>query len=209
MKRTLKEHRLHLRLSQADLAERSGISLRTIQRIESGSSTGSPYVIRALCKSLGVEPESLITHPEEPRKESPDQISESAGDTGNVWKGYDKSLKYVNFSALSVLCFPFLNLVVPAIFYFVFKKSLSDDRDKAAALKIISLQILWSVFTLILIVLIPVIQHFTMTAADLLEVPLFVWGYLFMVVLLVLTTLNTANRINKAKKLLVSMPDIL
>ncbi len=205
MKRALKEHRLHLNLSQHELAEQSGVSIRTIQRIEKGSSTGSPYVIRALCKSLNIDPENLIINPEEIIVHIP-ATTESVDLVKNT---YDRRLKYINFSALSILCFPFLNLVLPTVFYFVFKKSLSNVRDKEAALKILSFQILWSVLTLILMIFIPVIDHYFLRIDQIMEIPLFIWGYLVLVVILTLVTLNTASDINKAKNLLVFIPNIL
>lgn len=118
-------------------------------------------------------------------------------------------MKYVNFSALSVLCFPFLNLVVPAILYAFFKSKFSNRRDKAAVLKILDLQILWSVTTLIALIIIPVIDNYFIGVSNAMEIPLFVWAYLLSVIALVLMILRTAQDINKSKDLLAFVPDIL
>tara|TARA_R110002020_G_scaffold135568_3_gene302761 strand:+ start:2012 stop:2641 length:630 start_codon:yes stop_codon:yes gene_type:complete len=209
LKRTLKEHRLHLHLSQQGLAELSGVSIRTIQRIENGTSTGSPYVIRSLCKSLNIDPAYLVTNPDPHTEETITYISETTPGADLAKSPYDRRVKYINFSALSILCFPFLNLIVPAVLYFVFKKSLSSPHNKEAALKIISFQILWSVLALILMILIPVVDHYFFRTWEILEIPLFIWGYLFLVIILVLVILYTASNINKAKDLLVFIPNLL
>lgn len=47
-------------LSQEKLAETSGISIRTIQRIEEGKSVGSGYTINALSKALNINSTDLV-----------------------------------------------------------------------------------------------------------------------------------------------------
>lgn len=208
MKKTLKEHRLYQHLSQQELAEQSRVSLRTIQRIESGASTGSPYVIRQLCESLHIDPHNLILT----KLFTDSEISRGAESPqwrDNAEYRYNRRIKYINFSVLSVLCFPFLNLVIPSILYVLFKKMLSGSRDKTAALKILSLQIVWAVATLIVLIAIPVADHYFFNLGDVLEIPLFLWAYLLLVIILVLLTLKTASDINKTKDLLIFVPEIL
>lgn len=203
----MKQHRLQLHLSQQELAALSGISLRTIQRIERGNSTGSPYVIRTLCKSLDIDLEDLVSDPDHHMEETATAIP--VGSMNPVKDTYDRRLKYINFSALSVLCFPFLNLVLPAVCYFVFKKSLSGVHNTEAAMKILSLQILWSVFVVILMIAISVVDHYLFGIDEVMEIPLFIWGYLALIILLVLITLKTAGDINYKKRLLTFIPNIL
>ncbi|MDR7132784.1 transcriptional regulator with XRE-family HTH domain [Algoriphagus sp. 4150] len=207
MKRKLREHRLQQQLSQNELADLSGISLRTVQRIESGMSSGSPFVIRALCKTLQIEPDDLITD----KGLHPDGIkpAETMAGTDPTKGIYDVRLKYINFSAVSVLFFPFLNLVFPTVLYFVFKKSLSHSRDKEAALKILSFQILWSFATLTMMIFIPVLDHYVFKVGDVSEIPLFVWCYLIQAILLIAIMLNTAGNINRERGILTFVPNIL
>jgi transcriptional regulator with XRE-family HTH domain len=47
-------------LSQADLAERSGVSKLTVTRAEAGKVMPHPRTIRKLAAALGVEPATLI-----------------------------------------------------------------------------------------------------------------------------------------------------
>ncbi|MEM8488640.1 MAG: helix-turn-helix transcriptional regulator, partial [Bacteroidota bacterium] len=51
----LKFHRIQRHLTQESLAELSGISIRTIQRMEKGLSNGSPHSINALAQALQVD----------------------------------------------------------------------------------------------------------------------------------------------------------
>ncbi|WP_192347035.1 helix-turn-helix domain-containing protein [Algoriphagus sp. Y33] len=207
MKRKLKEYRLQRQLSQSELADQSGISLRTVQRIESGMSSGSPFVIRALCKSLDISPEDLMAD----RDVDPDGTKPAEATAGtNLIRGiYDVRLKYINFSTISVLFFPFLNLAFPAILYFIFRKSLSLPHDKKAALKILSFQILWSFVTITMMIFIPVIDLYLFKIGDVLEIPLFVWYYLIQAILLIVIMLLTARNINKGRIILAFVPNIL
>jgi len=177
--------------------------------MENGESAGSPYVIRTLCKSLDINPEHLAINPEPHTDEKLIQTKASDEDIVVARRAYDTRLKYINFSALSVLGFPFFNLLLPAVLYFVFKKSLLNGHDKKAALKILSLHILWSVFTLVLMIFIPLIDHLFFGIEEVMEIPLFIWAYLVLVITLVVIILNTASDINKRKNLLPFIPNIL
>ncbi len=208
MKRSLKDHRLHQHLSQQQLAEQSNVSLRTIQRIESGASLGSPYVVRQLSAALDIEPQNLLfsDKPRELRSENPrlSEVPNTAAD-----ECYDDRVKYLNFSTLSVICFPFLNLVVSAAIYFFLRLRLSSERDKKAVRAILSLQILWSFITLAVTIFIPVLDYLFFNVGDILEIPLFLWAYLILVFTLVFITLKTAIDIDKKKDLLLFVPNIL
>ena len=59
MSERLKNYRRINCLSQEGLAETSGISIRTIQRIEEGKSVGSAYTLTALAKALNISTASL------------------------------------------------------------------------------------------------------------------------------------------------------
>ena len=56
----LKHFRQITCLTQGKLAEISGISIRTIQRIEEGKSVGSGYTINALANALNLQATDLI-----------------------------------------------------------------------------------------------------------------------------------------------------
>ena len=56
---TLKELRLKLFISQADLADKAEIATETVNRLERGKRKPSFKTIRKLAKALGVEPAEI------------------------------------------------------------------------------------------------------------------------------------------------------
>jgi len=202
LQKNLKEHRLAKHLSQKELADRSGISLRTIQRVEKNESPGSPYVIRTLCETLGIETYGLLQHTDnqEPGA-SPEAIVESVSP--------NSYLKYLNFSSLSMLLFPFLNLVVVTGTYLYLKKRFVIPNDRTTAQKMLSFQILWSVITLISLIFTPLIDYWFLHIGEVLEIPLFIWVYLVLLFSNLLITLTVAARLNMGKDPIPYIPNII
>lgn len=203
LKKTLKEHRLAKHLSQKELADHSGISLRTVQRIEKNESAGSPYVIRTLCKTLGIETNSLLQRADDSvgHKGSQEVIAEAI--TPNRY------LKYINISSVSVLLFPFLNLVVVTGTYLILKKRFVIPNDMANAQKILSFQIIWSVATLIILIFTPLIDHWFLHIGEVLEIPLFIWIYLVLLFSHLIITMLSAARLNMGKDPIPYLPNII
>lgn len=116
----VKDLRIKNGLSQEDLAEQSGLSLRTVQRIESG-----------------------VTKPrEDSLKKLADVLGETTDALGWTMKENRGLLMMINFSALSFILFPFLGIVIPMIIWFSNRRSIKDlDRT---ARKILNFQITWS-----------------------------------------------------------------
>ncbi|MEX1382828.1 helix-turn-helix domain-containing protein [Lutibacter sp.] len=83
-------------MSQEFLAEESGLSLRTIQRIEKGESNPTGESLKRLANALKVSPDELIDW----------SIKED--------KRY---LTYLNLSALTFLFFPLLGILIPFILW--------------------------------------------------------------------------------------------
>jgi len=57
---TLREWREKRALSMRELAERSGVALRTIWRLEHGEGYPYPSTRRKLAQALGVEPDQIV-----------------------------------------------------------------------------------------------------------------------------------------------------
>lgn len=79
-------------LTQEELSDRAGVSVRTIQRIEKGTSPKG-YTLRALATALEVKPSELL--------------GEAA------FEKKDSFLKWVNLSSLLGLVFPPGNIILP------------------------------------------------------------------------------------------------
>lgn len=197
--KNLKQIRNEKRLSQQELANLSGISLRTIQRMEKGESKGSPYVIRSLCQALDVDPQVIYI------ESDIESISSIETDRDNA-----ANIKYINFSSLIVLLIPFANLLSVPIFYFLFKKRLIDKNQKITVLKILSFQIIWSTATMLFMISTPL---FTFWLPDIPtsihDIPLFVWVYWLMLFVHVVTTLTIAGSLNKTDHPIQFIPNVL
>ena len=121
----LLEHRERLNLTQEELAEKSGISVRTIQRIESGTDPKG-HTLKSLARALGVEESELL-----PKTDTPDQLN-------LTW------LKLINLSSLPFTLIPPANIVVPLILMFA-KKQFNPLTKQ-----MVSVQILWTILAAII-----------------------------------------------------------
>ena len=118
----VKELRKRNGLSQEVLTENSGLSLRTIQRIENGETQPTGDTLKRIAKALNVTPNELVDW----------TIMED--------KGF---LKALNLSALTFLFFPILGILVPLIMW-ISKKDKLKDLNKIGR-DIINFEITWTV----------------------------------------------------------------
>lgn len=119
------------RLTQKELAEKTGLSLRTIQRIEAGS-IPKGFTLKALAESLNTTPENLI--------EKEDNNVERA--------------KLINSSALFGLIIPFRGIIFPLIFTY----KTQDVYNKQLGRNIVALQIILSVTMSLFLIASPFLQ---------------------------------------------------
>ncbi|MFI0431451.1 helix-turn-helix domain-containing protein [Mariniflexile sp. HMF6888] len=123
----LKKIREELNITQEELAEKAGVSIRTIQRIEAGTEPKG-YTLKSLAKALGVEEKTLLIEKKE------------------IQVDLDV-LKLINFSVLPFTVLPPLNIIAPLIIMFV-KKGFST-----IAKQLITIQIFWSIIAAIVFML--------------------------------------------------------
>lgn len=95
----LKKIREKLNLTQEELSDKSGISLRTIKRIESGNEPKG-QTLKILAKTLGINENELLEKEE-------DQIKVNYG-----------LLKVINLSSLAFTIIPPANIVIPLVIIF-------------------------------------------------------------------------------------------
>jgi transcriptional regulator with XRE-family HTH domain len=116
----VKEIRNKSGISQEFLADESGLSVRTIQRIEKGESMPNGDTIRKISAALNIGPNEL----------------------GEWIIGEDIDfLKKLNLSALAFVFFPVLGILVPSILWII-KKDKIKDLDVVAK-KLINFEITW------------------------------------------------------------------
>jgi transcriptional regulator with XRE-family HTH domain len=200
MKKPLKEYRKINNLSQQELSDASGVSIRTIQRIEKKLSQGSPFILKSLCKSLNIEVSDLdLTLSEEVEEEATQEESIEMEHT------FSHS-KLINLSALAVVFLPLLNLIIPLLLFLKLKK---QEPNKAAVLKILSFQIFWTLITLFLMVLIPAMLTPFFEVLNSGRFPFFVVVYYGCVVVNVFFTIDTAIKLNQSRQILTFVPNIL
>lgn len=146
MENRLRSLRESKNMTQAELAEKSGLSLRTIQRIEAGSILKG-YTLNTLAKTLDTELENLL--PEEPEKD----IARA---------------KKINMSALFGLVFPYGNIIFPLIMTHKTK----DSLNKVLGQQIVSVQILLSAILSVTMIISPFIQKAFLIRFPLFIIPL-------------------------------------
>lgn len=109
-------------LSQEMLAEDTGLSLRTIQRIENGETEPRGDTIKRLANTLNVSPDELVDW------------------TINEDKGF---LAVLNLSSLGFILFPLLGIITPLIFW-ITKKDKIKDINKIGK-NVINFQLSWTI----------------------------------------------------------------
>ncbi len=118
----VKELRNRKGISQEALAEESGLSLRTIQRIENGETNPTGDTLKRLSSALNVNPDELID-----------------------WtiKEDKRYLTFMNLSALTFIFFPLLGIIVPFMLWTSRKDKLKNINKIARDL--INFEITWTI----------------------------------------------------------------
>lgn len=124
----LKNKRERLNLTQEELATKSGISIRTIQRIESGIEPKG-HTLKTLAKALDCEMHELLSS-----RELPDLNNYSL-------------IKIINLSSVVVTFLPPANIVLPLLIMLVTK------QFNPLTKQIVSLQIVYTIFAVIIFML--------------------------------------------------------
>ena len=183
----LKDFRNASGLTQERLAEKSNISIRTIQRIEKGLSSGSPYTLKKLAEILKVEDWELLLEDSFKNKQ-----------TGNL-----NPAKLMNLSSLAVLILPLSNFIFPLILFFKVKDKRSHQENK-----ILSFQLLWLLTTIILMLFLPLILIWIFKSLQGTKIPLFILVYFLSVAVNIYFIVKTAIKLNKKKEILTFVPKI-
>jgi transcriptional regulator with XRE-family HTH domain len=121
-------------ISQELLAENAHVSLRTIQRIESGASVPRPYTIKAIAEILQIPVEQLSTLAFTQQQPTNEELTK---------------LLLINLSGLVVLLAPIANIILPLILW---HKNKAFPLVNVISRKIISFQILWTLVAALILV---------------------------------------------------------
>lgn len=130
----LKQVREQKNMTQEELSDQSGISVRTIQRIESGTNPKG-HTLKTLSKTLGILENELLDIPVEidpiPEEEPKILQLESTIDFGKI--------KLINLSSILFVILPPLNIIAPLVLSYVLKQRNPITKQ------IVSLQIMWTI----------------------------------------------------------------
>lgn len=127
----LKYNREKLNLTQEELAAKSGVSVRTIQRIEAGTEPKG-YTLKTLAQALNIETDALINS----------TVTTEPQPSVNYLL-----LKLINLSSILGVTFPPINIVLPLCIMFL-KKEYSP-----MAKQLVSVQIIWTILAVIIFML--------------------------------------------------------
>ncbi|AIL44450.1 helix-turn-helix domain-containing protein [Elizabethkingia anophelis] len=133
MKTIVQKLREEQNLTQTELAEKSGVSLRTVQRIEAGN-IPKGFTLKALAGALEVDPEDLVAKKDEVR---------------NVERA-----KLINLSALLGLVIPLGGIIFPLILTYKTK----DAKNRELGKSIVSVQIVLAFIVSVSMIISPFIQ---------------------------------------------------
>ena len=160
-------------MSQEVLAEASGLSLRTIQRIENGDTNPTGDSLKRLANALNINPDELID-----------------------WaiKEDNSYLVYLNLSTLTFLFFPLLGIIVPFMLW-------TSKKDKIKGINtlgrdLINFEITWTIllffmpFSLFILSKVGVLHSFSLNT-------LFITTVIMYVINLLFVLLNTFRISNK------------
>lgn len=170
----------HLRegknLTQTELAQKSGVSLRTIQRIEAGN-TPKGYTLKALANAFETEPEKLVPS---------EKITK-----------VDRA-KLINFSSLVGLIIPFGGVIFPLILTYKTK----DTKNKELGKSIVSVQVILAVALALSQIISPFIQKGLPLHFPLFLLPLLIIICLKLLVVIINgISLNNKNDLHKNLKI--------
>lgn len=140
----LKIQRELLNLTQEELSEKMGVSVRTIQRIESGKEPKG-YTLRILAEKLNIEEKELQANSLEIVSKA--DLKENAILNKVPININYSTVKWINLSSLPFIIVPLFNILVPLFLMIYFKIKHPIIKQ------IISLQIMWTIAAPILFII--------------------------------------------------------
>jgi len=123
--------------TQNTLAGATGLSLRTIQRLESGNNEPKGHTLTVLAKAFNIEPSEL--------KRSFQPI-EGTNDDEQL------AISLINLSALTFLFFPLGNILFP---YLIWKQNRENSKADEAGRRILNFQIIWTALLFLSLIIAP------------------------------------------------------
>jgi transcriptional regulator with XRE-family HTH domain len=162
--------------TQEELADRAGVTIRTIQRIESGDTIPRNYTLKAIAEALDLSFEKLVA---------------TNGDTVSTANKTDTEadihfLKILNLSCFTYLVIPYVHFLIPS--WLLKRRKDTNPAVRTIARKIITQQIYWLI-ALHLAFFIVLAINFALAASDSNPInylwPLFIMYFLNAILILI------------------------
>lgn len=168
----IKQLRKQKGMSQELLADESGLSLRTVQRIENGESNPTGDSLKKLSNALNVNPDELIDWS---IKEDP------------------KFLTNLNLSALTFLVFPLLGILIPFVLWIPKKGKVK--RLNQLGRELINFQITWTLALFLIPILLFLVSKMELIAGLSFSsfIAYVIVLYIFNLILIMLNTIRIGN----------------
>jgi len=157
-----------------ELSEKSGLSLRTIQRFESNNKVPKGHTLTMLSEVFDMEPAALQDKFKNIKKTKKDEKT---------------SIRLINLSVLSFIGIPFGNLIFPFILWRKYRKSKFVDE---IGRRIVNFQIIWWIVLSLLLIISPYISRVFFSNTQIILYVLFV-GYAVNVIVVC----NTAMKLHR------------
>lgn len=152
----IKQARQDFGYTQLELVERSGLSLRTIQRSEADEHAPKGHSLKMLAKAFDLTPAEL---------QEKFVVAADAGDTDAY------AIRIINLSVLAFFLFPFGNVFLPLYMWRKYRGSkLVDEVGR----RIVNFQIFWTVVLISSLILAPFINVLGLSSHPLILYVLFI-----------------------------------
>ncbi|WP_436516968.1 helix-turn-helix domain-containing protein [Ekhidna sp. To15] len=183
---TITAQRKTKHLSQEELAHQSGISLRTIQRIEKGTVNPHGHTLKTLASALELDLSKI-----------------ESGHSEN----HEGKLRTLNIIGLLVIIAPLIHVFIQLIYW---RRKKTNKKGNQVESRIISFQIMWLLTTLFTFVLIHIISYLIAGQSVIGHFPYRLTTYIFLLILNAAIVANTAIQLNKHQtKILSWVPPLL
>lgn len=166
--RTLREKN---NMTQTELAEKSGVSLRTIQRIEKGGALKG-FTLNSIANTLLVSADELIEHAE-------------------IIQNFERA-KLINLSVLAGFVIPYGGIIFPLIL----TAKTKDLENKNIGKRIVEVQIILTMAFSIIFIAIPFLQKFLA-----IKQPLFIIAIILFLVLKLFIVIKNGIALNQRNSL--------
>lgn len=131
LQQKITEARKHKGFTQDELADRANVTVRTIQRIESGDTIPRNYTLKAIAQALDLSFEELVAT-------NGDVLS---SDNKTDTEADIHFLKILNLSSFAYLVIPYVHFLIPS--WLLKRKKDASPAVRTIARKIIRRQIYW------------------------------------------------------------------